>query len=130
MDKTNMAQAALMRAAHPRSAPSMAHRLPHWVLPVFLAAPVIALIVIVITAITVIIVMILWSPQVIITPTTTPTATHSFTPTPTLTHTLGGDDEIKTLLLVRPRWATNTVHLPSSEMSCTNCAPPRTIQPT
>jgi hypothetical protein len=39
MDQTNMAQAALMSAAQPHSAPSTAHRLPHWVLPVFLAVP-------------------------------------------------------------------------------------------
>ena len=58
MNQTNMAQAALMRAAQSHSAPS--------------------------------------------------TATHSFTPIPTLTHTLGGDDEIKTLLFVRPRRATST----------------------
>jgi len=93
IDLSKVEQRALARAAElravataPNAASALAtHRLPGWVLPAFLVAFLIMLIIIACTIVVIIAVIVRW-PQPVITPTATPTL--SFTPTPVLTHTL------------------------------------------
>ena len=93
IDLAKVEQMALARAAELRAvatAPNAAsapatHKLPGWVLPAFLVAFLIALIIMACTIIVIIALIVRW-PQPVITPTATPAL--SFTPTPVLTHTL------------------------------------------